>query len=148
MVRFELAPDVVRLLIGHRQMSPWTRERGGLLFADPAYTDRVVITHATPPHRDDQATLSSLQLNPGRCQREVEDLNSKGLWFVGYWHTHPETKPQISGADRRAFTNNLNYQRMSLTAMLAIIVGNGRPPDCLSVYLVTTFADRLLSLAR
>lgn len=137
-VDFEFSDAVVAVLLLHRQKAIWNVERGGLLFANANVTDRVLIDSVSPPHSKDRATPFSLSLNPGRCKEEITAANEAGKWFVGYWHTHPERRPMISGADISAFSNNLKFKSLQLTALLAVIVGNSGDASDLAAYRVTT----------
>jgi integrative and conjugative element protein (TIGR02256 family) len=132
----ELSDAVVELLSSFRQKGRRDVERGGLLFANPSYTDHVVIDSATRPHPHDRATRTSLSLDHDRCIAEIGSANDGGRWFVGYWHTHPETQAQISGADMQAFSDNLRAGGHELSALLAVIVGNNPGPVRLSGYMI------------
>lgn len=144
----EFAPAVVKMMQRHRQNAPWKREKGGLLFATASAgeADIISIIEASPPHRLDKTTRCSIELNHGRCQSEVTHANSKGLAFVGCWHTHAELKPSISGIDIRSITKNLGHKASGLNRMLAVIVGIRRGRDGISVYLVDA-AGRLIDIA-
>lgn len=130
LVEFAISKSVIALLSKHRQWGFWSRERGGLLFAREIGTNAIEVCSASSPHRDDRATYASLILDPKRCADEICNANEAGLWFVGYWHTHPEKAPQLSNDDIRAFEQNLRSPAIGLSAMLAIVVGSsGHPSD-------------------
>ena len=132
----ELSDAVVELFMTYSQAGKHDKERGGLLFANPIFSDRIVIDAATQPHPRDQATRCSLSLDHGRCADEIRRANNEGRWFVGYWHTHPDGQTQISHADISAFSKNLAAGGHGLTAMLAVIVGKAARSVRLSTYLI------------
>jgi len=132
----ELTASVVELLASFRQIRWREVERGGLLFANPDYVDRVVIDAASPPHPDDRATRNSLSLNHDRCIAEIRRANQDGRWFVGYWHTHPEKCPRISLSDRVSLDDNLRAGGHQLSALLAVLVGTDQGADGFSAYVI------------
>lgn len=90
-----VSQEVASLLEGYRQMR-FDVERGGQLFVDPSSDAGLVLALATPPHKDDRAGRTWLDLNARRCRKEIELANAAGLRLVGYWHTHPQSIPMIS----------------------------------------------------
>lgn len=142
--RIELAPNVLALLDSKRQLKFWDKERGGLLFVDIGVQDRVLVADASPPHRLDKAGRASLVLDHGRCLEDIKERFESGLRFVGYWHTHPERVPSISGDDIYAFTRNLRDRGLRLRQMLALVVGILHGSDGISAYLVSNKRVRQL----
>jgi len=132
----ELAPDVIALLSAHKQWGFLSRERGGLLFLRHEPQDRIYVSQATAPHKRDKSTRTSLVLDPKRCSDEIRSANERELWFVGYWHTHPERLPRISSHDLIAFENCLASPAVGISAMLAVIVGSSGAPEEFSAYLI------------
>lgn len=116
-----------------------------MLFAREGGSTLVDVCKATPPHRDDRATYASLVLDPKRCADEIRIANADGLWFVGYWHTHPEKLPHLSNDDIQAFESNLRSPAIGISAMLAIVVGSSGCPSDFSSYIVSH--GRLTKLA-
>lgn len=143
---YEIAPDVVALLKKHRQTLLREHERGGQLFLRNRSLTTISIDHATPPHPADRATRSSLILDHARCATEIRIANAKGLWLVGYWHTHPESQPRISSADINSMRQSLASDGYQLTAMLALVVGNSNLRKFLSAYLMRADEVEELSL--
>lgn len=135
-IEIELSKSVSALLSQNRQKGFWSRERGGLLFASAGKDEIVRVCEATPPHPRDTCYRARLALDVSRCHQEIKEANDRGLWFVGYWHTHPERYPHISGDDITAFSANLRSPRIGITALLAIIVGTTGRPEEFSGFLV------------
>jgi hypothetical protein len=138
---------VVDLFDSHRQTRIWQRERGGLLFVDVGIHDVAVIADASPPHPSDRSWWTSLALDHARCLKDIEVRFNKGLRFVGYWHTHPEAHPHISGPDIAAFAQNLRSPGIELRRMLAIVVGTAKGQAGIAAHLVGPRSARQLSPA-
>ncbi|MEH8952982.1 Mov34/MPN/PAD-1 family protein, partial [Klebsiella pneumoniae] len=64
-----------------------------------------------------------LELNNDRCRTEIENANRKGLRLVGYWHTHPQAVPHISGTDIASFARFARQNARDLPHPVAVIVG-------------------------
>ncbi|MBX9763861.1 MAG: Mov34/MPN/PAD-1 family protein [Pseudomonadaceae bacterium] len=123
-----VSQDVASLLERYRQRR-FDVERGGQLFVDPASAAGLVLALATPPHRDDRAGRTWLELNAHRCRDEIERANAAGLRLVGYWHTHPQSIPMISPTDVESFSRFAARYTQDLPHPLAIIVGNSSSPE-------------------
>lgn len=98
-------------------------ERGGQLFVDPTNPSGIILSLATAPHKSDKAGRKWLELDPERCKKEIQEANNLGLRLIGYWHTHPQLTPQISGADISSFSRFAQRNTQKLPHPLAVIVG-------------------------
>lgn len=128
-----IAPPVLHLFEGSRQRL-WQRERGGVLFAESVGSNgRLEIVEATVPHTHDRAGWNWLALDHQRCLDEISDRFTRGLHFVGYWHTHPERTPRPSARDVTVLQRNLLEGGVSLQKLIAVIVGTDRAATGLSV---------------
>ncbi|KMK81838.1 Mov34/MPN/PAD-1 family protein [Pectobacterium brasiliense] len=123
-----VSQKVANLLESYRQKR-FEVERGGQLFVDPSSTTGLVLALATPPHKDDRAGRTWLDLNAHRCRKEIEQANAVGLRLVGYWHTHPQTIPMISPTDIGSFSRFAAHYAQELPHPMAIIVGNSSSSD-------------------
>src|SRR5690348_5325891 len=82
----------------HRQVRKNQLEAGGQLFA--CFDEgRIIVVEATGPRRTDKRTRTSYAPDRRAEQAEISDRFSKGLHFVGDWHTHPEQHPEPSHLD-------------------------------------------------
>ena len=128
-----IAPPVLRLFESSRQRL-WQRERGGVLFAESIGTSGwLEIVDATIPHADDRSGWNWLKLNHQRCLDEISDRYTRGLHFVGYWHTHPELTPKPSARDITVLQRNLHEGGVPLQKLIAVIVGTDRAATGLCV---------------
>jgi integrative and conjugative element protein (TIGR02256 family) len=66
-------------------------------------------------------------------QREIDERFSKGLHFIGDWHTHPEDRPQPSPIDINSTGDGVRRSRHSLRGFVMVIVGRIDFPDGLHV---------------
>lgn len=118
-----VSTDVAAIWAMHRQKR-WQKERGGQLFAIGEPDGAVRLVLATPPHRDDRAGWTWLELDPTRCAHEIARENARGLRYVGTWHTHPQIVPHISSTDIAALSMSGRINKNLLPSCLAVIVGN------------------------
>lgn len=105
-----------------RQLDGMT-ERGGQLFVNPEHPCGIVLSLATPPHSSDRARRTWLELNAERCMKEIKEANEQGLRLIGYWHTHPQSIPQISPTDISSFAQFARRYAQELPYPVAVIVG-------------------------
>lgn len=110
-------------------------ERGGQLFVDPANPGGLLMSWASSPHPDDRSGRTWLELNAERCRAEIEQANTQGLRLVGYWHTHPQSIPQISATDIVSFVRFANRYRDALPQPVAVIVGTSPSDDGIKAWL-------------
>ena len=133
----------------YQQRRFWQIERGGLLFSTSVGTldGRVWVVNVSGPNRGDRAGRYWLELDHAKLLRDIEDQFAKGFHFVGYWHTHPEPDPTLSGLDFSAFADNLTSDGIELTRMIAVIVGNAVIRPSTSVYVVSATGSEKLQRA-
>ena len=99
--------------------------------------DRCVdIIKVSGPHSADRRKRTSLSLDHDQCLADIKDQFDCGLHFVGYWHTHPEALPMLSGMDEHALARNLRRGGLEIERMIAVVVGNGLGGRCIRAYLV------------
>lgn len=110
-------------VFGHARQLDGMTERGGQLFVNPIHPCGIVLSLATPPHPADKAGRTWLELNAERCMKEIKDANEQGLRLIGYWHTHPQSIPQISPTDISSFAKFARRYAQELPHPVAVIVG-------------------------
>lgn len=114
----------------------WNNERGGQLFVDPNDARGLVLAVATPPHADDRAGWTWLELDRERCRQEIQIQNQAGLRLVGHWHTHPQKIPRISPTDVRSVARFARKNVALIPNPLAVIVGQSKSPDGIQAWIL------------
>jgi hypothetical protein len=127
--------DVLSTFQVQQQLHFWQRERGGLLFArSVGRTDgRVDVVQATGPNPWDKSGRTWLKLDHRRCLNEITTRFEAGLHFVGYWHTHPEIKPKLSGQDIASAWPLMTDPGIDLARLLLVVVGGNQGSTALDV---------------
>ena len=97
-VVFEPAP--FRTIRRYVQTMPWTKEAGGQMFGR-IEDSRIIVTDVTKPSAKDRRTRTSFILDVATANAQVTERFSRGLHYLGDWHTHPEDQPEPSLADRQ-----------------------------------------------
>jgi hypothetical protein len=87
--RLVFAFEVLQVFARFRQDAYWKRKAFGQLFAEPT-ENMATVQLATTPNRTD--FRSRFQFIPflKTQQQQIDEQFSKGLHFVGDWHTHPQ----------------------------------------------------------
>lgn len=155
-LRFESADRSLQVVIDpkcvahwwkYRQTRIWHREAGGLLFAPTIGTDdgRIEICTVSGPFSTDRRRRYSVEFDHARCIDEIQTQFHDGRHFVGYWHTHPEKSPSISGIDRRAFIRNLRSEGIEIDRILALVIGTMPIESSVSAYVINSHGAIKLS---
>lgn len=116
----------------YRQVRLWQKEAGGQLFAE-LESSRIVVIEATGPRRTDRRTRTTYVPDRAAEQREIVDMRTKGLHYVGDWHTHPEKSPAPSWPDETSIADCFANSTHNLNAFVLVVVGTAKPPDGLYV---------------
>ncbi|WP_461477344.1 Mov34/MPN/PAD-1 family protein [Mesorhizobium jarvisii] len=112
----------------HRQRHFWQKEAGGLLFAR-LQLPVIDIAVATGPRRGDRRSRHSYRPDERAEQQEIDDMFSRGLHFVGCWHTHPEDIASPSHIDRRNIADCVRRSDHALNGFIMVIVGRYPIPE-------------------
>ena len=135
MIRYDIAKSgqsivLTDTLLEHlkRQKQKWWQsERGGQLFASLS-VGLVKIQLATGPRSSDRRTRCSYLPDRLSEQQEIDACFSKGLHFVGDWHTHSSKKPVPSQADLTVTRSIFQSSTHQLNAIVLLIVGQASFP--------------------
>jgi integrative and conjugative element protein (TIGR02256 family) len=154
MIAFPIAASNQRLVFSsgvlshfakHRQLRWWQREAGGQLFARFAMPD-VIVEEATGPRRTDLRTRTTYRPNRRAEQREIISRHTRGLHYVGDWHTHPEPVPSPSRDDELSMRELVMRSKHALNGFILVIVGQEIFPAALCVSFVPRSGDAPLML--
>ena len=116
----------------HRQTRFWQREAGGLLFARLALP-LIEVCAVTGPRRTDRRTRYSYWPDEKAEHREIGEMFSRDLHFVGCWHTHPEDIAFPSHIDVRNISDCVRRSKHALNGFIMVIVGRESLPGSLFV---------------
>jgi integrative and conjugative element protein (TIGR02256 family) len=134
----------------HRQKRFWQREAGGLLFAR-FDLPLIAIEEATGPRRTDRRTRYSYAPDVDAERQEIQEHFRSGLYFIGCWHTHPESHPTPSALDIRNTSDCVRRSTHGLNGFVMVIVGQAEISrglfvsicDRVTVHPLRTYACRL-----
>lgn len=127
-ISLHVHPSVVAVLENYRQQQG-SHEQGGQLFVDVTQPDGLWLVEATPPHPNDKSGPTWLEMDPHRCQDEIVEANTNNLRLIGYWHSHPEAVPVLSGQDIKSLKKFSRQNSHQLPNPLAVIVGRSLLAD-------------------
>lgn len=117
-----LCSSVIEQVTRYRQICHDAPESGGQLFAHITSSE-IVISCATVPYKEDRRSRFRLTLDRWRQKLDIRQLFSKGLHFVGEWHTHPENYPSPSEMDLANMRECFVKSKHQLHSFLMMIVG-------------------------
>lgn len=139
--------DLVLATFGrYRQLSSRAKEAGGQLFAQFDGADTILL-EATPPKWLDLRSRNGFLPNRLIQQREIRERYTRGLHFVGDWHTHPELVPHPSHDDIYSMIDCFGRSLHDLRAFVLIIVGTKLLPGGLYVAVIDRKTVQEMQLA-
>lgn len=115
-------PDALSAFHRHRQTNRWRKEAGGQLFAR-INGSRWEIKVATGPKDRDRRGRFMFWPDRQSEQEEIYSFHSRGLDYVGDWHTHPQDEPKPSNSDLTSIGTIVTSSRHHLPGFLLVIVG-------------------------
>lgn len=133
--RLIFTPKTLQVLYSERQLKPYESESGGQLFGEFANDVVTVTTASTPSPKDQRSRFKFTRLRTTE-QAEIDREFSKGLHYLGDWHTHPEPRPIPSSTDQFGAKKLFRTSRHELPNFLMVIVGTSCDPADLYVALV------------
>ena len=145
-----ICADALATFQEHQQLHWWRRERGGVLFARSVghANCNVDVAEATGPSARDRSGRTWLKLDHARCLQEISDRFHSGLHFVGYWHTHAETRPRLSPQDVASIRPLVADPGLDLARVLMVVVGGNRNTVSLDVSVLDRRSGTLIRLER
>ena len=114
---------VVRYLKKRVQKSTNQLEAGGQLFGN-VYSGDLKVEQATGPYKSDQRGRGYYCSCPVTAQKKITLMAEKGFLYVGEWHSHAESKPQISYEDRNAIKKIWSESTLNTNQLILLIIGN------------------------
>lgn len=139
-IRFSAA--VLTHMYSYAQNNFWKTEAGGQLFSKTPASDTVVIDLATGPYSSDRRSRCGFRPDLNAANRDREESFRLDYHAVGLWHTHPESIPTPSAADRTTACEYLRAFDGEMDGFLLVILGNRGSPLNICVWLASTDSDK------
>lgn len=144
--RIVLRPPAVTHVRHFRQTWILSTEAGGQLFGTIS-SDCVSVETATGPYPGDERSRYRYRSNPKAAQAAIDHQATKGLLYLGEWHTHAEDQPSASSLDADAMKRLIANSRLNSTALLMLIVGLKKTAKGMALFTVTPDGSKQWTLA-
>jgi integrative and conjugative element protein (TIGR02256 family) len=131
-----ISPQALQHVERHRQSTPWATEAGGQLFGT-LNTEMICITDASGPYADDERSRHRYRSHPVAAQRAIEERYTRGLLYLGEWHTHAESNPSYSSLDDNAMRLLISSSQLNSDSLLMMIIGRARGATGLAAWSVS-----------
>lgn len=141
-----IALPALRHVNRHLQSTPWATEAGGQIFGS-INTEQVCVFEVSGPYAGDERSRYRYRSNPAAAQRAIEERHTRGLLYLGEWHTHAEDNPSASSLDDDAMRRLISSSQLNSDALLMMIVGRARGAAGLAVWSVSSKTMRQWSLS-
>lgn len=129
----ELAPQVLSHFDAHKQGKRLSREAGGQLFATFDTPALIRIVDVTGPRPTDRRSIYRYEPDRRAETAEISERYSRGLHFLGDWHTHFQRFPVPSSMDERSMREMVQRSSHSLSGFVMVVVGQAEFPDGIHV---------------
>jgi len=120
-----IAPSVVSILAGYKQIHRKDCEAGGILLGQ-INEDGIYILKASIPNSRDKRSRMSFIRDRDRAQLIInhEFANSGGKTiYLGEWHSHPEKFPSPSSVDKAMIKDQFKKNKINEPFLIFIIQG-------------------------
>lgn len=145
--RLVVTPTVLNHLAKHQQSEGNSSEAGGQLFAR-FKGEQIRVEHATGPRATDRRSRYGYIPDRRVEQEEIDWMHSRGLHFIGDWHTHPERIPTPSASDVRSIREAVTRSKHHLNGVVMLIAGTELFPLGLFIALYDAHGETAISLDR
>lgn len=116
-------PEVVGVLSKFGQARANSKEAGGMLFA--RFADGLIsVDHVTTPSPFDFRSRFAFRPSLAHQRNVIMKQFSKGLHFIGEWHTHPQEQPHPSQQDILTARACLVESEHELNAFVVVVLGS------------------------
>lgn len=115
-------PEVASVLSRYGQAKATSKEAGGMLFA--RFDGPLVsIEHVTTPSSFDFRSRFAFRPSLAHQRDVIVKQFSKGLHFIGEWHTHPQERPEPSQQDIDTARECLAESKHELNSFVVVVLG-------------------------
>jgi len=105
-------------------------ETGGILVGRTEEDGKVIIEAASGPGPKAIQSATGFNRDVAFCQKFMNEHATKGLKYIGEWHSHPNNNNQPSGTDLRSLTEVANQCDYLTTWPVMIIFTRSGDPSC------------------
>jgi integrative and conjugative element protein (TIGR02256 family) len=144
--RIVLKPAVIAHVQCHRQTRLFASEAGGQLFGVIS-SDVVSVEIATGPYRGDERSRFRYRSNARAAQETIELQKTRGLLYLGEWHSHAEDHPNASSLDINAMQLLIANSHLNSSALLMLIVGRKKTEKGLALFTASRIGSEQWSLS-
>ena len=124
-LRIVISENVLEIFSQHKQILPFSKERGGIVLGQIS-SDTIYINRASTPNKFDISSRYRFEREKEAAQIVVdyEFINSnRKIIYLGEWHTHPEKTPKPSSQDKKMIVDQNKYNTLNEPFLLLIIQG-------------------------
>jgi integrative and conjugative element protein (TIGR02256 family) len=143
--RLVLTPTVLNYVAKHQQSDTNSWEAGGQLFAR-FKGEQIRVERATGPRTADRRSRYGYIPDRRGEQEEIDSMHSRGLHFIGDWHTHPERIPTPSTSDIRSIRQAVTQSKHHLNGFVLLIAGTDTFPRGLFIQLYDFHGETAITL--
>jgi integrative and conjugative element protein (TIGR02256 family) len=143
--RLVLTPTALNHLANHQQSDRNSSEAGGQLFAR-FKGEQIRVERATGPRAADRRSRYGYIPDRRGEQEEIDSMHSRGLHFIGDWHTHPERIPTPSASDIRSIRQAVTESKHHLNGFILLIAGTEVFPHSLFLALYSARGETAILL--
>jgi integrative and conjugative element protein (TIGR02256 family) len=138
-------PTVLNHLANHQQSDRNSSEAGDQLFAR-FKGEQIRVERATGPRAADRRSRYGYIPDRRGEQEEIDSMHSRGLHFIGDWHTHPERIPTPSASDIRSIRQAVTESKHHLNGFILLIAGTEVFPHSLFLALYSARGETAILL--
>lgn len=129
----EFPPEILQHFEQNKQVSTRDREAGGQLFWTWTPEGRRRVSAITGPRPTDRRSRRRYKADHYQEKIEIDEKYQDGHYFLGDWHTHPESIARPSETDRQVIKEIYQNSRNLESGLLLVIVGTAPVAQSMSV---------------
>lgn len=129
----DFPPEVISELASHAQRGWRSREVVGQLYATDLTGESIQVARVTKV-KPLWAAYSGVRLNMASVVRERQVMYAQGFHCLGFWHSHPESRPMPSSEDIQMAKDHAIAGKSEFEGLVFAIVGTDPFPSGLGVW--------------
>ena len=119
-----VTPEALRTMLGHGAVSGWRNETGGVLLG--RYEDdhrTAAVLDVTGPPAGSSWGRTWFRRGAGDLDALLDQRWKQGIYYLGEWHTHPDSSPAPSPDDVRAMQSISTKPSYACPEPILLILG-------------------------